>query len=477
MEEEFDFEEGNIEGLVQQFERTIQQGETKFFDVEEFLSLADHYMMQLSLERAGEVLEMALTQHPGSTELQLRKARLWVRKGLLAQSLGWLQALQATESRNPEIQVLMAEIYSELQEHDRAIQCYHRAIELADAQDKEYLYIDLSGEYQNKGDLDRARFYLRKAITLNPRNDFGYLEYYFLLQMENKVQEGLDFFKGLTDADPYNPVAWHYLGLCYQDQELLEEAIRAFDFVVVIDDQYADAYFQKAECYMDLGFFSQALASLEEAESFYEYKPRLLYMKGECLEQLHQWEAGLQVYQQATRLAPDMTESWIGMSICLQELGRIKEALAYAEHALALEPDNHHYQLVRAAMLRDLGRLGDAETVYQRLLEAEPELIEIYLEMSTLYLKLDDVAQMEASLVKGLTIDEQSPELLYRLAATYFYAGKVAQGTQWLHLALDRQFSGYIELFNFIPELSENTYITDIIQNHPAYGQDSPFYS
>lgn len=477
MEEEFEFESADTDALVQLFEEILRVNGERFFDVEEFLVLADYYMVHQELEKSRIALEMALRQHPHSVDLQTCQARLLTRRGMFAQALELLQSIQLSNPENTEVYIRMAQVYSELQEHDRAIHCYFQALKRADKRDRRYLYLDISDEYQSKGDLDRARYYLRKAILLDPYDDVAFMEYIFLIQLENRYREAVKFAKSLTDRDPYNHVAWFYLGLCYQDLDLPEDAIRCFDFAAVIDDTFAEANLHKAECCMEIGIYEEALKALEDAEPHYELRPRLLYMKGECLEQLQRWDEGLMAYKECAELVPGMPEAWIGMSICLQELGRLREGLVYAEQALVLEPENGHFHLVKAGLLRGLGKFGEAEIAYQDVMVKYPEIVETYLELSELYLGMDDLQLVENILLKGLDVDEKHPEILYRLAATYFYKGKKDLGAFWLNQALDRYFKGFGEIFAFIPDLSDNKYISELIQNHPAYGQDSSLYS
>jgi tetratricopeptide (TPR) repeat protein len=469
-EEDYPFEDGEFEELIKKYETARDDGGSRFFDVEEFLELCEHYAMFGDFVTAFQVIEMAISQHPQSQEILLQKARVSYRSGRYADALKLLERLELSDPKNVEIHLLKAELHSENQDYEKSISHFLKAIEYSEGEEKIYLYIDLASEYQNKGDLDRARFYYRKAILGAPFNDLGYLEYYFLLQMENNMSDGIEFLKKVTDSHPYNAIAWYYLGLCYQEEDLLEDAINSLDFATIIDEEYGDAYIQKAECFMDLEHYRKAIDTLTEAEACFENLPRLHYMKGECYEQLEMWSEGFASYQLATRSFPEMAESWIGMAICLSEMGNSKEALAYTEHALKMEPENPHYQLVRASILRKLGKFGEAESVYRRLCSSHPHLIEIFNEACQLYMQLDDPLSAAELLKEGLAYNPEESELLYLYAGVLLHTGRRQEGINYLILALDLNFSGHKELFTFIPDLVEDSLLQEIIQNHPEYG-------
>jgi len=469
-EEDYPFEDGDFEELIKKYETAREEGSSRFFDVEEFLELCDHYAMFGDFTAAFQVLDTAQSQHPQSQELFLQRARVSYRSGRLLEALKLLERLEVADPKNVEIHLLKAEVYSESQDYDKSISHFLKAIEYSDGEEKIFLYIDLASEYQNKGDLDRARFYYRKAILGAPFNDLGYLEYYFLLQMEDNMADGIEFLHKVTDAHPYNAIAWYYLGLCFQEEGLLEEAIKALDFATIIDEEYGDAYIQKAECYMDMEHYRKALETLTEAEACFENLPRLNYMQGECFEQLEMWSEGFASYQLATRSYPDMAEAWIGMAICLSELGNSREALAYSEHALKIEIENPHYQLVRASILKRLGRYGEAESIYRQLGDKHPHLLELYGEATLLYMQLDDPLTAAELLRNGIDKNPEESELLYLYAGVLLQTGRRQEGINYLIQALDLNFSGHKELFTFIPDLVEDSILQEIIQNHPEYG-------
>jgi tetratricopeptide (TPR) repeat protein len=473
-EEDLEFDSESIQKLISRFESALSLGTSKFFDVEEFIDIQEHYLMFEEYDKALAAIKMGQSQHPNAFPLNFAKAKILQRMGKPFEALNAIESIEKSGNRNVEILLFKAEIFSEIGNHDKSIHHLLKALDGVNPDEKTYLYLDIASEYHNKGDTDRAKFYYQKAITGAPNNDLGYLEYFFLLQMEDNLAEGALFFEKLTDKIPYNALTWYYLGLCYQEDELPEKAIQAFDFATIIREDYGDALVQKAECYMDMQLYNNALEALHAAEGCYNNIARVYYLQGECYEQLEKWEEGFTAHQLAARTYPDMAEAWIGMAICLDAMGNIREAISYAKHAIKIDPDNMHFYLVKASLFQKTGKLGEAETLYQELFSGTMEKIpELYTESAAFYITLDDYLQAKKILEKGLTLFPSEPDIHYRLGAVLLRSGKRNEGLAIIANALNLDFQAHKELFTFIPELADDYGLQNIIENHPEYGNQS----
>ncbi len=99
--------------------------------------------------------------------------------------------------------------------------------------------------------------------------------------MDGISEDAATYFQEQIDKDPYNEKAWYFLGVSLQDMELVEKAIEAYDYAIVIKEDYVEAYFQKAFAYKILDYHKNAIQVLKEALKFDIDRPRLYYEIGE----------------------------------------------------------------------------------------------------------------------------------------------------------------------------------------------------
>jgi len=80
MNEEFERNEEQFFKEIEAFEKLLKNNEVHFFDAERFEEFFDHYLTKNKISKAEKVINMALSQHPFSSELRLRKAQVLIRK-------------------------------------------------------------------------------------------------------------------------------------------------------------------------------------------------------------------------------------------------------------------------------------------------------------------------------------------------------------------------------------------------------------
>ncbi len=468
MSENFEFEnDDHLQEKIASFEQMLEQNQNKFFDVDEISEIIDFYIQHGIADKAQIALNIALSQHPQSYELKLLSVRISMQTGQFKKGLDLIEELTELEPTNPDLYSYRAEIYSEMQEYDLAIISFKEALNHTSDDEKPFVYIDIAAEYQNKNEFERARHYLRKAIMLNPRHDAAYLEYIFTLQIEEKQEEGIDFFQKIIDQHPYNELAWFYQGLMYQEIELYEKAINAFDYATLIKDNFSDAFVQKAECYIALEFYSHAIEPLQQALAISDFFPtRIHHALGECYENLEKYEKAIEQYKLALSYNEDLADAWLGLGECLGHLGNMKEGFEYVYKAYLLEPDNSDIQLIYANFLRELKKFGKAEVIYKKLLENEPNLIDAWLDTADLYYQMDDLEKAAEIIYLAIKHNPSEPEFLYRLAGYYYFLGHQSDAYRILTDALIANIDLHENFLTTFPELNNDTTILELIQNY-----------
>lgn len=117
-----------------------------------------------------------------------------------------------------------------------------------------------------RGDIDLGVQYLRRAIEINPNNQWNATDLGCVLVNAGKSEEALTWFAKARENDPYFDVAWHWRGAAraYMLLHRYEEALAALAHSRV--RKYQDTAFT-AGCYARLSDMHRARVSVAECRS------------------------------------------------------------------------------------------------------------------------------------------------------------------------------------------------------------------
>lgn len=464
-----DFEEDDINPLLERFHKGAQQKEAVYFDVEDFESLIQYFLTRDQAEHAWLAWNWAHQFHGGNPWIPFLKARLLMFENRLGEALTCLENEPNDSELLELIWHLRAEIYGDLMEHDLALLYFNKVLKVCAVEAKGMIYMDMAHEYVMKEEHEEALKSLKRAIRLQPDNEQAYSTLFHLADELDQAQDLLPFFDGLTDQNPYNSLAWFYLGITNKSLDLIEEALRCFDLVVTIRETASEAHMEMASCFMHLESWASAKRSIDLARKHGGDTIGLDFMTGECLENQEEWGEALVYYRKVAEAVPGYAEAWMGIGVCLCENGLVLEGLAHMNHAVELEPEYSEYRLVRAVWLRDSGKLGEAEKEYQALAELDSGNWEVFYDWAALYVRMDDYPMALETMMQALKCEPNSALIHYRIAAIAYRQGSRQMGHDFLQQALNMDFSAYTEMLELIPELALDSSVTELIAHYKPH--------
>ena len=132
MEENFDSynDDADYAASINRFEQMLNENHQYFFDVEEFEDLISYYMEMNENEKAKKAIDISLEQHPGSSSLKIKYAEYLASIHKPNKALEILNAIEILEPFNPENQIIKGSIYSQIRQHNKAIDAYNKALKL-----------------------------------------------------------------------------------------------------------------------------------------------------------------------------------------------------------------------------------------------------------------------------------------------------------------------------------------------------------
>nr|WP_321398778.1 tetratricopeptide repeat protein [uncultured Desulfobacter sp.] len=144
------------------------------------------------------------------------------------------------------------------------------------------------------------------------------------------------------------------LGAAVQAQGRIEEAIQAFDRMLLLNPDFSEGYYNRGVAFSETG----------------------------------QRQAAVEDYSRAVGLNPDFYNAHLNLGLTLDRLGRCDEAIHSFDQAIALEPDNSHGYNNRAFSLMNASRLDAALKDCETAIAIDPNLPEIHNIRGLIYDKL-----------------------------------------------------------------------------------------
>ncbi|KAI8911243.1 hypothetical protein DFJ77DRAFT_91918 [Powellomyces hirtus] len=197
----------------------------------------------------------------------------------------------------PQTWCIVGNLYSLRQEHDLAIKCFARAIQL----DPYYYYAyTLTGfEYKMKEELDQAVEYFQKSSRIEPRPFnawFGLGEIFY--QQENYGNSHFMFEKAVS-INPRNPIVHFHLGSILQKLGEEEKAVAAHQQAVRLDPKNPLYRLRLASAYADFKRYEEALAELQPLEGFTQIESNVYLLMGNVYKALGDTKNALMAYTKA----------------------------------------------------------------------------------------------------------------------------------------------------------------------------------
>lgn len=288
----------------------------------------------------------------------------------------------------------------------------------------------------------------------------------FCYEITGKSEDAVKYYSGFLDKNPYSKTAWFNLGVSYNKLFLYEKAILAYDYALAIDEKFASAYFNKANALANLERYDDAIETYKET-FLYEHQDALAYYYiAECYEKKEQYDLALVFYNKAIKADPLLADAWLGIGISLDSLGRTAEGIHYVKKSIELQQESGVFWYVFGDMQCKLEFYEEAGAAYTKVTELEPENKDIWLDYANLLDSQGEKTKALEILAEGVKHHPDNAEILYRISACLFSVGQKQEALTFLHNALGLDYEKHSDLFEYLPQLKENTTVLDLIESY-----------
>ena len=252
----FDWEEDGFESHlnedVQRFEEQLEANNLGFFDSDRLEAVIDHYIMNGVYSKGEAAADLGIQQYPYYTLFRVRLAQAMSGQGKLKEALVVLDDAERMDPMLMEIKLTKATIFSQLRDSKRAVNFYRAALELAENEEKDEIYLDLATELEQLQDFNGAIKVLEEAMHLNPNNEGALYEMAFCFDQLGDNEKAIITYARFLDENPYSFTVWYNLGNTYTKAEKFADAITAYEYCIAINDRFSPAYFNMGNAQLTL---------------------------------------------------------------------------------------------------------------------------------------------------------------------------------------------------------------------------------
>jgi tetratricopeptide (TPR) repeat protein len=455
--------QNQLEDLLSQYEVMSQKGVVSFHEEAVFMDMIDWLENGGQWHKATSLAEVAITQHPFSTDLYLRKAELLLNRNMIEECLVTIGQAEIFAPFNVSLRLLRAELLSSKGDSIEALELLDQLKGKTNLEELSDVFLAEAGIYEDLKDKQAMLRSLRRCLMTNPRNTEGYMKMLFLVEKTGYYQDSVQFHNKLIDKNAYNWQAWLNLGMAYRGLGKKYEAIEAFEFTFAINEKSSMAYLEAADLLIDLGEIQRAKLVYEVAIFNTKESPELLSQLGYCHQLLGNYKVAIDFFERVLEIDKSDSDAFFHIGECAKALKQLTKAIDSYKKAIKLENEREEYHvgLAEAYLLSD--QLPNAKASYRRAANIACDDVTYWLRYAYFLLNIGEIKAAMRVLDKA-DMYAGGTEIEYCRIACLYAMGKKKEALYKLGEALQCDYDMHKTLFNWQPELAENADMIAVVK-------------
>ncbi|MBF6608037.1 MAG: tetratricopeptide repeat protein [Flavobacterium sp.] len=457
-------EEEDYNLSLSKFESMLKTNKVLFFDSEEFEDIILHYLDTGKASLAKKALKLALEQHPKSTGLKLVQVEMLIYDDKLDIAERLLNELFALEPNNEEIYIQRANIFSKRDNHEKAVDQLNIALKLTE--DYADVYNLIGMEYLFMDNLELAKANFIKCLEEDPEDQAALYNVVYCFEFLDQNEAAIEYLNKYIDGNPYSEIAWHQVGRLNYSLKNYEEALRAFDYATLIDDEFLGAFMEKAKSLERLKRYDEAIESYTRTIELDDATPFAMLRIGKCYEKLGKNVLALKYYHKTVHEDPLLDKGWIAITDFYVRQKNHQKALFYVNKAIAIDNQNRLYWKRYASINKEMNFFEEAEFGYRKAVELGDFQLDTWLFWVDILQFLGEFESATQTLLQATEYFPESYEIEYRLAGLYFMLIDDKKGKFHLSNALRLSLKNQTLLKELFPVVWERRMVQNMINKY-----------
>ena len=457
-------EEEDYNLSLSKFESMLKTNKVLFFDSEEFEEIILHYLDMGKATLAKKALKLALEQHPKSTGLKLVQVEMLVYDDKLEIAEKLLNELYAIEPNNEEIYIQKANIYSKRDNHQKAVELLEIALKYTD--DFADVYNLIGMEYLFMDNLELAKQNFIKCLEEDTEDQAALYNVVYCYEFLDQNIEAIAYLDQYIDKNPYSEIAWHQMGRLYYGLKKYEEALRAFDYATLIDDEFLGAFMEQAKAFERLKKYEEAIESYNRTIELDDATSYALLRIGKCYEKLGKKVLALKYFNKTVHEDPLLDKGWIAITDFYVRQKNFQKALFYVNKALSIDNQNRLYWKRYATINKAMDFYEEAEFGYRKAVECGDYQLDTWLFWVDILQYLGEFDSAIQTLLQASEYFPEEYEVEYRLAGLYFMKPDDKKGKFHLSNGLRLNFKNHAILQELFPVVWKRRMVQNVINKN-----------
>ena len=283
--------------------------------------------------------------------------------------------------------------------------------------------------YQS-GQMTKTEQACRELLQAYPQSLFVIYLLATALRGQGKSQERVQAYNRVIQLKPDFAEAYSNRGIALQDLGRLDEALQDYDKAIQLKPDFAEAYSNRGAVLQKLGRLQEAVQNYDRATQLKPDFAAAYCNHGNVLRDLGRLDEAMQNYDKAIQLKPDSADVYYNRGNTLGDLGRLDEAMQNYDKAIQVKPDyvEAHNNLGNA--LRGLGRLDEAMRHYDKAIQLKPDFVEVYSNRGALLQELRRLQEAMASCDKAIQLKPDYVEAYNHRGNTLGALGRLDEAMQ-----------------------------------------------
>ncbi len=310
--------------------------------------------------------EEAVAYYQGALELQPKFVEVYDRLGQVYASqkqwqesvAAYLQAI-ALDPKIASVHRHLAGAFMQMGQKSDGAESWFQAFQLEPDWATAEEHLNLGNMLLEQNKLDKAVICYHQAIQIAPNLSQAHHNLGEILSSQKDWEGAIAAYRQAIQADPNNPESTgsaNGMGRALVKQGKHEEAVAAYREAIRLDPKQARAHYNLGKSLAHLADWNEAVSAYREAISLQPDLPYIQSDLGEALRQranrdlqdalgyyrqaIQENPADLQNYHKALDITPNDVELYVGLANALVRKGNTDGAIVFYQMALQLQPNN-----------------------------------------------------------------------------------------------------------------------------------------
>jgi len=457
-----DTKKTDIEQLADIYLACLEFGTVKIWEEKELLLLMDHFAAERQFDRSLDICEDGLLSYPYSLAFYLKKILYLLEMGRFREVPALLDHVQVLSPKNQTIVLLRARMLFKLNKNAEALALLEGMEGKFDPAGTSESLVLQASILEEEGKLELLFPLLSQAVWADSKNEEAMEFLWSCVESGKKYQESLPVFSRVLDMDPYNGLAWYYLGLSHSYLGFYEEALEALEFAFLSTPKLEIAYREYANLCFELRKFREARDVYEEMIALFVSDPEVLLACGLSWLELEDETKALSYFRKALRSDPMNDEVLYHIGEIHLRHAEWKKAGQYYRRAIAIEDQREEYHASLGIAYQRLGEETKAESCFQEALNLAPSESKYWLFYLSFLIQADR-KQEAIDLARAGESETEGSVLVFAMVACLLAAGRRQEALLALGNALEEDYPTHTILFSLLPDTEVDPDISEML--------------